>query len=239
MQTSRKELVVTPRNTASGGKFQADLAPTDILDETLIAERWAQSAAISVTQAKTMLASLEGFILESLGDGFQLNFNLASFYPRLSGALSSRNANPESEALYVRGAVKARRPLMEGIKAKLKAVNRTSVGGSTIYNVLDKEAQKFDVFASGHTLSAIGHDLAFDPSRDDEGLWLERRMKKHGIVKVAKAKMLTMDKDHLEFVFDDPVPSGTYFIAVYTRNGKGLGYTPTRTCRQIKTLSNR
>ncbi len=239
MQTNRKELVATPRKTASGGKFQADLAPADILDEAAIAERWAQSAAINPIQAKTMLVSLEGFILEALGKGFQLNFNLASFYPRLSGALSARNADPEAEALYVRGAVKARRPLMEGIKAKLKAVNKTSVGGSVIFNVLDKDAQKFDVFAAGHTLSAIGRDIAFAPSRNDEGVWLERRVKKHGPVQVAKARMLTMDSDHLEFVFDDPVPAGTYFIAIYTRNGKDAGYTPTRTCRQIKTLRNR
>lgn len=239
MQTHRRELVATPRKTASGGKFQADLAPADILDEAAIAERWAQSAAISVTQAKTMLASLEGFILEALGDGLQLNFNLASFYPRLSGALSAQNANPEAEALYVRGAVKARRPLMEGIKAKLKAVNKTSAGGSTIYNVLDKDMQKFDVLTAGHTLSAIGHGIAFDPSCDDEGVWLERRVKKHGPVQVAKARLLTMNTDHLEFVFDDPIPGGTYFIAIYTRNGKGAAYTSTRTCRRIKALPNR
>ena len=239
MQTYRKELVATPRKTASGGKFQADLAPADILDEAAIAERWAQSAAISPIQAKTMLVSLEGFILEALGKGFQLNFNLASFYPRLSGALSARNANPESDALYVRGAVKARRPLMEGIKAKLKAVNKASAGGSTIYNVFDKDVQKFDVLAGGHTLSAIGRDIAFDPSRADEGVWLERRVKRQGPVQVAKARILAIDTDHLEFVFDDPVPAGTYFVAIYTRNGKGTGYTPTRTCRQIKALPNR
>ena len=52
-QTCRKELVAAPRKTASGGKFQADLAPADILDEAAIAGCWAQSAAISLTQAKT------------------------------------------------------------------------------------------------------------------------------------------------------------------------------------------
>ena len=65
MQTYRKELVATPRKTASGGKFQADLAPADILDEVAIAERWAQSAAISPIQAEAMLVSLEGYILEA------------------------------------------------------------------------------------------------------------------------------------------------------------------------------
>ena len=128
MKKHIKELVAKPRKTASGGKFQADLTPADVLNEAAIAERWAASAAISVTMAKTMLASLEGFVMEALGDGLQLNFNLVSFYPRLSGALSARNANPEADALYVRGAVKARRTLMEGIKAKLKAVNKASPG---------------------------------------------------------------------------------------------------------------
>ena len=92
-----KELVAKPRKTASGGKFQADLVPADVLNEAAIAERWAASAAINVTMAKTMLASLEGFVMEALGEGLQLNFNLVSFYPRLSGALSARNANPEAD----------------------------------------------------------------------------------------------------------------------------------------------
>lgn len=231
-----KELVAKPRKTASGGKFQADLTPADILNEAAIAERWAASAAISVTMAKTMLASLEGFVMESLGEGLQLNFNLVSFYPRLSGALSAQNANPEADALYVRGAVKARRTLMEGIKAKLKAVNKASSDGSAIFNVLDKDVNKFDVLASGHVLSAIGRGIVFDPSRGDEGVWLERRVKKHGPVQVAKARLLTVESDHLEFMFDDPIPKGTYFLAVYTRHGKDTGYAPTRICRQIKTL---
>ena len=236
MKAYLKELVAKPRKTASGGKFQADLTPADVLNEAAIAEQWAASAAISVTMAKTMLASLEGFVMEALGDGLQLNFNLVSFYPRLSGALSARNANPEADALYVRGAVKARRTLMEGIKAKLKAVNKASSDGSAIFNVFDRDVNKFDVLASGHTLSAIGRGITFDPSRGDEGVWLERRVKKHDPVQVAKARLLTMESDHVEFVFDDPIPRGTYFIAVYTRHGKDTGYAPTRICRQIKTL---
>ena len=43
---------------------------------------------------------------------------------------------------------------------------------------------------------------------------------------VAKARLLTMESDHVEFVFDDPIPRGTYFIAVYTRHGKDTGYGP-------------
>ena len=101
-----------------------------------------------------------------------------------------------------------------------------------LYHIINK----FDVFAPGHTLSAIGRGIVFDPSRGDEGVWLERRVKKHGPVQVAKARLLTVESDHLEFMFDDPIPKGTYFLAVYTRHGKDTGYAPTRICRQIKTL---
>ena len=42
-------------------------------------------------------------------EGKQLDFDLVSFYPRLSGALPSRDSDPAAEGMFVRGAVKARR----------------------------------------------------------------------------------------------------------------------------------
>jgi hypothetical protein len=70
-----------------------------------------------------MIGSLEECILDALSDGYQLNFGLVSFYPRLSGALPSRDSDPAAEGLYVRGAVKARRALRDGLKEKIDAVN--------------------------------------------------------------------------------------------------------------------
>ena len=69
---------------------------------------------------------LEGFILAELAKGKKIDFELVSFYPRLSGALPSRDSSPEAEGLFVRGAVKARRTLMNGLKDKLEAVNSIS-----------------------------------------------------------------------------------------------------------------
>ena len=197
----------------------------------------AASAAIGTIQARTMLTSLEYFIMESLGNGRQLNFRLASFYPRLSGALSARDADPDADALYVRGAVKARRPLMECARNKLKAVNRTANGERPmIFSILDRDANKSSVVAAGHVLSAVGCSLAFDPSREDEGVWLERRVKKQGLVQVAKARMLKIEGGHLEFAFDDPIPRGNYLVAIYTRGGKSTDYKVARICRQVKAL---
>ena len=109
MQTNRRQIKVKPRATTVGGKFQADMEPVDILNEKDIVTAWAASAGLSSVMARTALTSLEGFILQELAKGRRLDFNLVSFYPRLSGALSSRDSDPESDGLFVRGAVKARR----------------------------------------------------------------------------------------------------------------------------------
>ena len=125
---------------------------------------------------------------------------------------------------------------MEGLRNKLKAVNRMVSGGPMIFSILDRDANKGNVVAAGHVLSAVGCDIAFDPSRNDEGVWLERRSKKQSLVRVSKARLLKMENGHLEFVFDDPIPRGTYLIAIYTRSGKGTEYKTIRICRQVKAL---
>ena len=99
-----------------------------------------------------------------------------------------------------------------------------------------KDANKSSVVAAGHVLSAVGCGLAFDPSRKDEGVWLERRVKKQGLVQVARARMLKIEGGHLEFAFDDPIPRGNYLVAIYTRGGKSTDYRVARICRQVKAL---
>ena len=43
MKDKRKEIEATPRKTARAGKFQADLAPAEILDEDAIIAQWTAS----------------------------------------------------------------------------------------------------------------------------------------------------------------------------------------------------
>ena len=120
-----------------------------------------------------------------------------------------------------------------GVSQVTELVARLCIQAATVLPEALKEKIRAD---AARELSAIGRGIVFDPSRGDEGVWLERRVKKHGPVQVAKARLLTVESDHLEFMFDDPIPKGTYFLAVYTRHGKDTGYAPTRICRQIKTL---
>jgi hypothetical protein len=56
----------------------------------------------------------ESFILDQLAKGFRLDFGLVSFYPRLSGGLSSRDADPEADRA-LRGDCRDRGELMERV----------------------------------------------------------------------------------------------------------------------------
>ena len=235
MLQKRQQIKVKPRATTVSGKFQADMEPTDILSETNIVARWAENAGLKPIMAQAALTSLEGFILQELAKGRRLDFNLVSFYPRLSGALSSRDSDPESDGLFVRGAVKARRTLVNGLKNRLEAENGLAVSRPRISNILDRAINKFDVIASGHVLSAVGTEIKIDLSRDDEGIWLEKEARK-GSVTIARARILDTSHINTEFTFDEPIPRGKYFVTIRSRCGRGTEYQVLRGRHEVTAL---
>ena len=220
MRKIRKTLHVKARKNSAGGKFQSEMETVGVLGVADIAERWAESMALKPGMARTMIGSLEECILDALSDGYQLNFGLVSFYPRLSGALPSRDSDPATEGLYVRGAVKARRALRDGLKDKIDAVNSYSSIQPRLFNVYDKDAERFDRISEGHKLSATGRDIQIDPEDPEEGVWIERRTKR-GYEPIMKAKILHSDPGRVEFMYNGDLPPRKYLIAVHTRCGRG------------------
>ena len=231
----RAKITVVTRQNDAAGKFQTNLKPVTTLSGKDLVERWAAYSRLNSAVATATLTMLEGFILAELSKGNKLDFNLVSFYPRLSGALSNRDSSPDAEGLYVRGAVKARRPLMNGLKDKLEAVNDLSTVHSRIFNVFDKTRNRFDILAAGDILSVSGYDIPVDATKMDEGVWLERRTHK-GYVQVAKGRIVSSSHDILETVFDDPIAIGKYVIAIYTRCGHGNNYRVVRVSRKIRAV---
>ena len=220
MRKTRKTLYVKARKNSAGGKFQSEMEPVGVLEVADIAERWAESMALKPGVAKTMIGGLEECILDALSEGFQLNFGLVSFYPRLSGALMSRDSDPESEGLFVRGAVKARRPLLNGLKDKIDAVNSYSLVRPRLFSVYDKDGERFDRISEGHKLIATGRDIQMNLEDAEEGVWIERRTKR-GYEPVVKAKILHSDHGRVEFMYDSALSSRKYLISVHTRCGRG------------------
>ena len=137
MQT-RTKIKAVIREKDAAGKFQTNLTPNDTFKGKNLIRRWADYSRLNLAQAEVTLTLLRGFILDELAKGNKLDFELVSFYPRLSAALPNRDSSPDAEGLYVRGAVKARRPLMNELKDKLEAVNDLSSVHSHIFNVFDE-----------------------------------------------------------------------------------------------------
>ena len=76
-----------------------------LLDEWELVEQLAQYGFDGQSaRARYALMTIEAFIEKKLAEGYQLDLKLASFYPKLSGALSARDEDPETDGLYVQGA---------------------------------------------------------------------------------------------------------------------------------------
>lgn len=224
----RQSIKAVARETAMDGTFQASLRPVDVLTMDDIAERWASYSGQPQGMAKSHLIGFESFILDQLAKGYRLDFGLVSFYPRLSGGLTSRDADPEADGLFVRGAVKARRALVNGLKQRLVAENAQTTSRVRIYSVFDRETGRYGTVTPGHTLAISGNDIIIDPARDDEGVWLEKRLhdrsRHHSYVKVAHGRILKSDVALAEVVFDEPIPKGNYLLTLYTRCGRGTDF---------------
>ena len=229
MDRTHKTLSVKVRSKKTVSKFQADVKVSGRMGIDEIVEQWAESASLKPVMAKAVLGSLEEFILQALAEGIQLDFGLVSFYPRLSGGLPSRDSDPATEGLFVRGAVKARRALLNGLRDKIDVVNSESSIQPRILTVYDMELERFDQIAAGHRISAAGRDLPIDPADPEEGVWIERRTKR-GYERIMKAKLLHSDATRVEFTFDFDLPPRKYMIAIQTRCGRGKDYK-TAICR--------
>ena len=213
-------------------RFQVDLEPKGILSgEELIAELAKFGFDNEPIRAETALLTIEKFIEKKLSEGYQVDFSLASFVPRLSGALSARDADPETDGLCVQGTVTGRAKLRNAIKDKVEAVNVLAKKFIRLHNLFDLVTERFDEITAGHALSIIGHDIAIDPNCPDEGFWIEKRSGHWNRPSrpVQKAELIESHAHDAKIVFREPIPRGKYTLVVCTRCGEGKDYKLRRT----------
>ena len=233
---SRTKLKAVPRKAAvKGGKgrrFQVDLEPRDVLaGDELFAELAKFGFSGEPFRAQMAVLTIERFIMKKLAEGCQIDLDLVSFVPRLSGALSVRDVDPESDGLYVQGAVTGRAKVRHAIRDKVEAVNVLAKKFIRIYNLFDEATQQFDEISVDHTLSIVGHDIPIDITRPDEGFWLEKRSghRNRKPRPVQKAEILETHAHDAKIVFREPIPRGKYTLVVGTRCGEGGDYKLRRT----------
>ncbi len=193
-------------------------------------------------QAKQMISALESFIMEELKAGHRLDFGLVSFFPKLSKALPTIDANPSEEGIYVRGAVKGKRPLAASLASKLIAVNPQAKRRSVITNVDDTEARmRTHGFHLGHIVDIFGKYISIRAEYEDEKVWLEKpvkhRSQKH--IPLAYGEKLGTDdaSNQVQCRFaKGAVKPGTYMLCIATRGGDGLDHTLRTVRHQIKVM---
>ena len=229
MEVQSKVKVNARNKPLANGQYQTDIVPNAVLGVEDIAKGWAEQSAMRTGLARSMVESLEGYILDELGKGNQLNFGLVSFYPRLSGNLEMRDSNPATEGLYVRGAVKARRKLMSGLKGNLVAVNSISSVRTVITGIYYEGSGQHEPIKAGMEITVCGESIPVVEGREDEGVWLES--KRRG--KVAKGRILESADAALRVVFDELPEKGKYFLVVATRCGRDVSLKPVRCRAQV------
>jgi len=229
----KQQVEVKTRTKGAGGHqaFQAEVVPNETLSGDALYERLAERSNLTPSMARIYVDTLQGFIVEQIAKGNRLDFDLMTFYPRLSGGLSSRDADPASDGVYVRGAVKARRALMEAPRRTVEAVNKLSNVRPRIYGVTDTADPKSKCIAPGHELLISGCDIPIVTSRPDEGVWLETR--RRGTVAVAE--VLESSATSVRCVFHEIPPSDwKYTLVVGTRCGKGTDFKVRRCLADVR-----
>ncbi len=244
MNTFQKALNIKPRSNtspSSNGTFQATVIPFDAYEgESLYSELADYMGTNNVYKAESMVKTIEGFIMKELKEGKRLDFGLVSFFPKLSKALPTRDANPSREGIYLQGGVKARRPLSVSLAASLIPVNPQAKSRSVIIGTMDLEERfRFHGFRWGHEVDIIGKYINIDQSHEDEKIWIEKPVKHRRDQRkaLAYARCLEGDKGGTEVkcIFEgEPVKPGNYMLCISTRGGNGLDWTLNTVRHQIK-----
>lgn len=244
MSTFQRTLNIEPRSNTSPaghGTFQAKVVPFDTYEgEALCRELADYMGTNNVYKAETIVKTIEGFIMKELKEGKRLDFGLVSFFPKLSKALPTRDANPSREGIYIQGGVKARRPLSASLVASLVPVNPQAKNKSVITGTMDLEERfRFHGFRWGHEVEIIGKYIDINPAHEDEKIWIEKPVKHRREQRkaLAYARYLEGDKGGTEIkcIFEgEPVKPGNYMLCISTRGGNGLDYTLNTVRHQIK-----
>jgi len=232
----RARVVVRTWEKAAGvgekAVFQSELVPNETISGEELYKRLADRSGFTPAQMQLSVMTIEGFVKEELAKGNRIDFGLLSFLPRLEKGLPSRDADPVSEGIGVRGSVRIRSELRNCIGKKLEPVNELANVRPRILGVCDAETKEPDVVRAGRVLEITGRDIPIDASRSDEGVWLEKRTRG----KMVAAEILESSAQSAKIVFREVPPDGKYTLVLVTRCGKGTDYKVRRCLADVQVV---
>jgi len=208
--------------------YQAEVIPRTVYEGSELYQRLSEFLGLPSDgyRAKTLVDNIESFVRRELELGNRLDFGLVSFFPKLSAALPSRDADPGDAGLYVRGAVKARKSLSASLANHLVAKNPVAGDPLWIGNVLNEALDDYDLVTKGDVQSIVCSHVTIDPSRPDEGIWLEKPIKRRGQkhIPLVRAEVVEAKCNQIRCRFTELPRPGRYNIVIGTRGEKGPSY---------------
>jgi len=123
-------------------------------------------------------------------------------------------------------AVKARKTLSASMEDHLVAKNPVAGDPIWIGSVLNETLNDYDLILKGNVLSIACAHLTVDPERPDEGVWLEKPIKRRGQkhVPLARAEIVELASCQIRCRFAELPRPGRYNLVVGTRGEKGPSY---------------
>ncbi len=222
------ELSVETRAKPINGKFQADVIPNRVLDKKDVVDALAKDLGLAPAAIEVVISGLDDLVVRELGRGNRVDLGLVSFLPKLSGALSARDADPSFDGLRLCGSARARHKLVNAIDENLVPVNKVTGNKVVLSSVATKGDEIGGRIKAGTAAIATGIGLVVVEGRADEGIWLQSRQA-YGYKDTGfKARILFQDADHVEFVFDALPPPGKYSLVLAGRGGNTTAYRAAR-----------
>lgn len=218
------------KNSARAGvqAFQAEVVPHNTYEGTELYARLSDFLGYGKDgyRARSLVQNVEAFIRQELEQGNRLDFGLVSFFPKLSAALPTQDADPDEAGLFVRGGVKARKALSASMADHLLAKNPEAGDPIWISSIYNETLDTYDLVAERCVLSVAARYVTVDPSRPDEGIWLEkqikRRRQKH--IPLVHAEIIEAKDDQIRCRFAEVPSPGKYNFVVGTRGTNGPDY---------------
>ena len=238
MSEHKTVLKVTTRTTSASKQrsaFQAVVEPVRTLAGSSLIKEMSEYLHIGTFEAEIMLARLEGFITESLRQGYRLDFNLATFYPKLSNSIPSVDSDPNAHAKPM-AAVKGRKALRNLIKDSIIFKNSEVATREVKFYVWNETRNTERAVHQGDDMRFFATGMKATDFGGDDFVALEVHTAA-GSKEVQRAKITSVDtkKEYVHFTFEEPIDAGrNYFIVISSREGKGEKYQARRHRTAVK-----
>ena len=225
----KKVLLVTSRSASSSKEklaFRADVEPTRTIKGKSLAKKMSEMLNITEFEALMAIAHVDAFIKQALQEGMRLDFEYATYYPSLSAALPSIDADPETSGVKPIGAVTPRKALRDLLKGSIALKNSHKTSRAIKFYVWNLTRKSSKSVRAGDDLYCFANGFKTSQWGVDDFVSLEVHTAAGSKV-VQKARITSTDekKGYIHFTFDEPLVAGRkYFIVVNSREGQGQSY---------------